>query len=233
MTSRVLVYGGSGALGNGVVSLFSSQNWIVTSVGTRPNKQATHNIVVSLDTSLEQQGEQVLRESNEYLKGEKYAAVLCVAGGFEMGNAAHKDFLKNSDLMLKKSLWSSLISARLAAHQLQEGGLFTVTGTAGLRATPGFIGYGVAKAGVHQLVHSLASPKSGLPAKTKVVGLLPKMIDTPNARESSPNADFSSHTPIETLAQRLYNWATGKIPVPHGKLVEAITTKGETSFNEV
>ncbi|CAG8575536.1 13354_t:CDS:2 [Ambispora gerdemannii] len=233
MTSKVLVYGGSGALGNGVVSLFCSHGWVVTSVGTRPNNQATHNIVVSLNTSLEQQGEQVLRETNEYLKGEKYAAILCVAGGFAMGNAAHKDFLKNSELMLKKTVWSSLISAKLAAHHLQENGLLTVAGVAGLHATPAFIGYGVAKAGAHQLVHSLASPKSGLPANTKVVGLLPKMIDTQSAREASPDSDFSSHTPIETLAQRLYNWTTGKIPVPHGKLVEVVTTKGETSFNEV
>ncbi len=37
----------------------------------------------------------------------------------------------------------------------------------------GMIGYGMAKAAVHQLVKSLADPKGGLPDKSTVVGILP------------------------------------------------------------
>ncbi len=35
------------------------------------------------------------------------------------------------------------------------------------------IGYGLAKAGVHQLVNSLAQPDSGLPAGATVLAILP------------------------------------------------------------
>ena len=42
-----------------------------------------------------------------------------------------------------------------------------------LGGTPGMIGYGLAKAAVHQLVKSLASTNSGLPANAKAVGILP------------------------------------------------------------
>ena len=37
----------------------------------------------------------------------------------------------------------------------------------------GMLGYGLAKAAVHQLVESLADPKSGLPSNSAVVGILP------------------------------------------------------------
>ena len=40
-------------------------------------------------------------------------------------------------------------------------------------ATPGMIGYGVAKAAVHQLSQSLAAPGSGLPADAAVITLRP------------------------------------------------------------
>ena len=39
--------------------------------------------------------------------------------------------------------------------------------------TAGMIGYGLAKAAVHQLVQSLAEPAGGLPSDAGVVGILP------------------------------------------------------------
>ena len=35
------------------------------------------------------------------------------------------------------------------------------------------MGYGLAKAAVHQFVHSLAAPKSGMPDKASVAAILP------------------------------------------------------------
>jgi len=58
----------------------------VTSVGTRHNEEATHNIVVSHDDSLEVQGKKVIQNVSSILNDEKYDAILCVAGGFAMGN---------------------------------------------------------------------------------------------------------------------------------------------------
>lgn len=60
----------------------------MTSIGTRPNEEAAHNIVVSNKESLEVQGEKVIQNSNSILNGEKYDAILCVAGGFSMGGLA-------------------------------------------------------------------------------------------------------------------------------------------------
>lgn len=48
------------------------------------------------------------------------------------------------------------------------------------------IGYGMAKAAVHQLVKSLAADKSGLPANALAVALLPITLDTPMNRKFMP-----------------------------------------------
>ncbi|CAG8477433.1 15058_t:CDS:2 [Cetraspora pellucida] len=236
MTSRVLIYGGSGGLGSALVSFFKNKKWVVTSVGTRQNSDATHNIIISVDDSLEIQGEKVLKQSNEQLKAdnaEKYDAILCVAGGFVMGNLLDKEFLKKSDLMIRKSLYSSLVASQLAAHHLKEDGFLMLTGTAGLQGTPGFIGYGVAKAGTQQLVKSLSAEGSGLPKRTRVVALLPSTIDTVSNRNDMPRADFSNFIPLEILTQRLFDWTTGVVPIDNGKSVEVIAKNGKTTFNEI
>lgn len=64
----------------------------------------------------------------------------------------------------------------MAALHLRPGGLFQLTGAAAAAAaegTPGMLGYGLAKAAVHQLVRSLAADGSGMPADATVVGILP------------------------------------------------------------
>lgn len=86
------------------------------------------------------------------MRGEKLEAILCVAGGWAGGDASSKDFIKNADLMWKQSVWSSAISARLASQFLKSDGLLQLTGAAaGITGTPGMIGYGLAKAAVHQV----------------------------------------------------------------------------------
>lgn len=54
------------------------------------------------------------------------------------------------------------------------------------------IGYGLAKAAVHQLVQSLAAEKSGMPEESTVVALLPITLDTPMNRKWMPKADHST-----------------------------------------
>lgn len=44
---------------------------------------------------------------------------------------------------------------------------------AAVSGTPGMIGYGMAKAAVHQLTKSLAGKGSGLPENSKVAAILP------------------------------------------------------------
>lgn len=175
----------------------------VGSIDMAENEQANANVIVSRDpaaTWVDQEAA-VLAQVGDILQGERLDAIICVAGGWAGGNAA-KDLAKNADLMWKQSVWTSAISAALAAQYLREGGVLTLTGAhPAQKGTGGMIGYGMAKAAVHQLTKSLAGSGSGLPAEALVVAILPITLDTPMNRKWMPNGDFGSWTPLEFVAE--------------------------------
>lgn len=172
------------------------------SVDMAANEQADVNILVDRDASWTEQETAVVSQVASSLSGdEKLDGVICVAGGWAGGNAT-KELAKNSDLMWKQSVWSSSISAAVSAKYLKDGGFLSLTGAkAALDSTPGMIGYGMAKAAVHQLTKSLAGKDSGMPADSLVVSILPITLDTPMNRKWMPNADFSTWTPITFIAE--------------------------------
>lgn len=66
------------------------------------------------------------------------------------------------------------------------------------------IGYGVAKSAVHHLTKSLAKD-GGLPEESVAVAILPITLDTPMNRKWMPKADFSTWTPLEFIAEYVFN----------------------------
>ncbi|XP_008200711.2 dihydropteridine reductase [Tribolium castaneum] len=225
---RVVVYGGRGALGSKCISALKAKNFWVGSIDLNENSEADLNIVLEKDSDLMQQETTVLESIKTALSGAKLDAVICVAGGWAGGNAA-KDLIKNSDLMWRQSVWSSLISASIAAQHLKEGGVVTLTGAkAALEGTPGMIGYGMAKSAVHHLTKSLAGPKSGLPENSLVVAILPITLDTPMNRKWMPKADFTTWTPLEFIAELFLEWITGKNRPENGSLLQLVTKNSTT-----
>lgn len=92
------------------------------------------------------------------------------------------------------------------------------------------IGYGLAKGAVHQLVQSLAAPKSGLPKEASVLAILPVTLDTPMNRKFMPKADFSSWTPLEYVAELMLKWTAAENRPQSGSLVQLITKNGDTEL---
>lgn len=165
------------------------------------NEQADANVLVERDATWVEQETAVLSKIDAILNGERLDAVICVAGGWAGGNAK-KDLAKNADMMWKQSVWTSTISAAIGANYLKPGGLLALTGAnPALKGTPGMIGYGMAKAAVHQLTRSLAGKDSGMPDDSLVVAILPITLDTPMNRKWMPNGDFASWTPLEFLTE--------------------------------
>ncbi|XP_066505063.1 quinoid dihydropteridine reductase a [Hoplias malabaricus] len=226
---RVLVYGGRGALGSACVRYFKSRGWWVASVDIAENEEASASVSVQTCGSLPEQAEQVTADVARLLGNEKVDAILCVAGGWAGGNCGSKDVFKSSDLMWKQSVWTSTISSHLATQHLKLGGLLTLTGAkAALCGTPGMVGYGMAKAAVHQLCQSLSRSDSGLPAGAVAVAILPVTLDTPMNRKFMPDADFSSWTPLDYIAETFHSWATGSGRPVSGSLIQLVTTGGKT-----
>ncbi|KAJ1523795.1 hypothetical protein HK096_001642, partial [Nowakowskiella sp. JEL0078] len=163
MSSAVLIYGGSGALGRTLVTAFKNANWSVTSVDFRENSEATSNVLLSTNDKFEEQYNKVHAILS---KEKKLDAIFNVAGGWVGGNLTDEKLLSNVDLMWAQSAHSAIITAKLATSHLKanRGGLLTLVGAAAaVSPTPGMIAYGMAKAGIHHLVKSASAPGSGLP----------------------------------------------------------------------
>ncbi|KAI8077596.1 hypothetical protein BDF21DRAFT_445008 [Thamnidium elegans] len=232
--SKLVVYGGAGGLGRVLVQHFKSKGYTVINIDLVENKDADFNTLASTSGSLSEQGHAINESISSLLGTEKLCGIFCVAGGWAGGNSGSKDFLKSSELMIHQSVNSSLIAANIASKHLQTGGLLTLTGAlAALDATPGMIGYGIAKAAVHHLVKDLAAPSSGLPEGCKVTAVLPVTIDTPMNRKFMPDADFDMWTSPAEIATQLEGYLTGQLPLTSGKLVSAVTNGGVTKFEQL
>ncbi|KAJ2687832.1 hypothetical protein IWW39_002646 [Coemansia spiralis] len=226
----VIIYGGSGALGSVAVRLFKQRMYQVINIDLSSNASADHSIAVPSNfETLSEQSTYISDKVSGILNNNKVDAIVCVAGGWQGGNAASKDFIGSADKSIKQSVNTSLIAASLAARYLSPTGLLVLAGAApALKGTPGMIGYGMAKAAVHHLVTSLAMPGSGVDGR--VVGILPVTLDTKENRSAMPNADFTTWTPLETVVERIFTWLSTPAECESGKLYSIITENSVTKF---
>lgn len=224
-SGKVIVYGGRGALGSIVVEDFKKAGYWVLNVDLNSNEAADANVLASIGAKeLSEQSELVLKGCAELLADSKVDAVISVAGGWAGGNADSADFLKNVDLCVKQSVWTSAITAKLAANYVKEGGLVVLPGAAAAQAgTSGMIGYGAAKAYVHQMTKSLAGENSGLPAGVGVFATCPITIDTPMNRKWMAGADFGTWTTREFISDLFMQWMEADKRPENGSLVSMVT----------
>ncbi|KAL7754243.1 hypothetical protein RI367_000224 [Sorochytrium milnesiophthora] len=229
--NNVLVYGGAGALGKVIVQHFKQQSWNVLSVDVNSNSDANTSIQVSASSPWIQGSGDVAAKVAQALKDTKVQAIVCVAGGWAGGNAASADLLSSVDKMWAQSVQSSVTAAQLAAKHLDKNGLLVLTGAAAaLSGTPGMIGYGIAKAAVHQLVKSLAAEGSGMPSGARTAAILPVTLDTPANRAGMPGADTSSWTPMDAIAKKVFEWSGNSSAVTNGALYTIVTKDNNTTF---
>lgn len=92
------------------------------------------------------------------------------------------------------------------------------------------IGYGLAKNSVHYLVNCLKDKNSGLPNGTRVIGILPTTLDTPDNRKFNPGADYSTWTNLEQLSNQIYEWSEHPNQIQSG-LIEIETKNNETKYH--
>eukprot|EP00644_Phytophthora_capsici_P002237 jgi/Phyca11/534723/estExt2_fgenesh1_pg.C_PHYCAscaffold_270062 len=154
----------------------------------------------------------------------KMNTVVCTAGGWAGGSIRDADSLVNLGTMHAQNLESAF---------LVPGGLLVLTGaTAALQATSGMVSYGASKAATH---HLIASAVTELPEDATVLGVLPTTIDTPMNRKFMADADFSTWTKAEDIAEKILEWsnAPNSGRPPSGHLITATTESNATSWQDV
>jgi len=232
---RVLVYGGSGALGRAVVSRFKTSGWHTIAVDFNENLEADRTFQLDSNTPWQRNTERVSAQLRG--DGHELHAVINVAGGWHGGAIRNAAVLDSTDRMIDMNFKSSVAAAHMAANNLTaDGGLLILTGSAGaLDAAQGHasLGYCASKAAVHFLVEALASgvgKKEGLPANSRVVGVLPLVIDTPANRASwGAAAKPSEWTSPEVIASLMLQWASGNAAPQNGALLVVKTHDSQTS----
>jgi dihydropteridine reductase len=186
-------------------------------------------------------------------------AVVCASGGWTGGGAGDKpDALVTAvHQMTTVCLEPAITAAHIACKMLSPTGVLVLVGSeAAVHPTPGMLAYGMAKAATHHLLVSVSTKgnSSGvgaeenkrdpntLPPQARAIGVLPKVLDTPNNRKwMAKGADTSTWTPLEDVADKIAEWAqegksaatgaTGKsdaVAVPSGSLVVPETSGGKT-----
>lgn len=228
MARRVLIIGAGGQLGRHLSEFLTARKWLTIGADIAPasaKAPVTHAIHLERNWSPEEQGEHLLSSLVKLLgspnsDSQQLDAVVNVAGGFTMGNAADPDVVKRTRTMVESSLYSSVMAAQVSSQVLRPGGLLVLPGAAAALSPTGWsLPYGAAKAAVHHLVRSLADVGSaGLPAGVKTIGLAPIILDTPQNREAMPDADRSTWTTLDEMSEQLEAWCADPAPVESGRV---------------
>jgi NAD(P)-dependent dehydrogenase (short-subunit alcohol dehydrogenase family) len=135
--------------------------------------------------------------------------LIAVAGGFAGGSPVHETPVATWQAQLDLNLTSVFLSARaIAPYLIQRGGGSIVAfGTRpALRGAANLAAYSAAKGGLLRLVEAMADELKD--HGITVNALLPSVIDTPDNRAASPDADTSRWVkPAEIAA--VVSWLVG------------------------
>ncbi|PJF16577.1 hypothetical protein PSACC_03578 [Paramicrosporidium saccamoebae] len=218
---KCAVVGGAGALGRQLVNILLGKGCQVVSVDLTANSQSAHCVTISKPLSDPNNLETASKTASAH---GPFDAVFCVAGGWQGGSSTSAAFIQSAVAMWEMNVLSATLAASLTSVLSPSGLMVFTSAKASLEPTPGMLGYGMAKAATNHLIASLAD-------KVACVGVLPVTLDTEMNRKAMPDADFSTWTPLDVLANKMCEWAMVPESRPKsGSLVIVETTSEGTTF---
>ena len=208
MRKSALVMGGNGALGKAFVNAFKARNWRVLCIDLHENSEADSNIVISPTDKVQDQMEMIYDKTQQF--GKELDSIMCVAGGFDVSSIKDEDVFQRYLHMDRVNFQSALLAGHLSTSYLAPRGFLMFTGAAAVFEGPVNFAYGYAmsKAATHHLALQMAE-RTEIPESSKVVTILPQIIDTPANREAMADADKSDWQPPAKIAELVRGWAEG------------------------
>lgn len=207
---RVIVTGGTGALGRAVVAqLLYMGARVAVSWRDAPAWRDLEKVseasasLRGFEADLGEAGPArgFVEEAVDWLEGLDGLAL--VAGGWAGGRPFEQAPETEWDDMVTANLHTAAHVCRAALPHLLVGGgsVVTVGAGAALSGGAGMAGYAVAKSGLHALTRVLAAENRERGVRFN--GVLPGIIDTPANRQAMPGADRTSWTPPEDIARTI------------------------------
>ncbi|MEO8339751.1 MAG: SDR family oxidoreductase [Nitrospirota bacterium] len=222
----VLIAGGSGALGQIVTPAFvRSGAQVITADRTPPSAQSVGVSAMKADVTNEAD---VQRLVNDVIReAGRIDALINLVGGFAMGRVVETDATLWQRMLTMNVTTAFLLSKAVLPHMLKNGNgrIVHVAAWAAIEPFPGAAAYLISKSSLLALIKVLALELSG--SGVTVNGVLPNTIDTPANRASMPQADPSTWTKPESIAETLLFLASGEAAQISGALIP-IGTRVET-----
>ena len=208
-----IVTGASGNLGQGVVNKFLSEGYKV--IGTViPNDpvplEISNNNFEKKIVDLGKEEDAYTFISSVITENKNIDAAVLTVGGFAMGKIADT---KTADIQkqYKLNFETAYNTARPVFVQMMKqnsGRIFMIGSKPGLSAanSKGMVAYGLAKSLIFRLAELMNDEAKGNNVVTNVI--VPSTIDTPQNRESMPDAKFDNWVKPEAIADIIYFYCT-------------------------
>jgi len=194
LKKELLIFGASGALGNGVTEIFFRKNYDRIYLFDFKHKSIPNNEVKQIlvkDLSVE---ENVKIAFSKVTPSEDTAFFLfSTIGGFTGGKKIWETEVGYFDRMINMNLKTSFLIAKyfsLLVKESHSGSICLTSAYTGLVAEPGKAVYGTSKAALIHLIKSLA--EEGKEINLSANAIAPFIIDTPANREWMKDADFEN-----------------------------------------
>ena len=208
MKKTVLITGASGNLGSATVQIMLNQQYRVVASGNKAGKPAFMEQLENIE--YHQVNLSMEEDASNFVAAaiERYGAIdagLLLAGGFDMGTLGSSD-QKALKRMFEINFETAYNTARpLFSHMMKQGyGRIVFVGArAAHLAAQGkhMIGYALSKSLLFRLSEYLNEEAKGFNVVSSVI--VPSTIDTPQNRESMPDADTNKWVKPEEIAELL------------------------------
>ena len=219
MKKKLLIFGSSGALGNGVTEILLEKQYDEIYLFDFKHKEFSHdNIFKILIKDLSEENN-VQEAFNHVLPSKDSVYYLySTVGGFTGGKKIWETEIGYFDRMINMNLKTNFLIAKyfsLLVRDSHSGTICFTSAYTGLVEEPGKAVYGVSKAALIHMVKTLA--EEGKEIQLSANAIAPFIIDTPANREWMTNADFDKWIQPSEIGQFVdsifqnYNTISGNI----------------------
>ncbi len=223
---KVVVSGGTGALGRAVVEAFLALDcqvtvpWIVKAereelAGLQAEALAQGRLaLLEADIAEEAGAAEVARAAGEV------DVLVNGCGGFAGGAPVHETALEDWDRMYRMNLRTAVALSRALVPGMRAragGAILLVASQAAHDRPAGLAAYSAAKAGVMVLAQTLQKELAA--DGIRVNAVVPTTIDTPGNRNAMPDADFAAWTAPAEIARVLVWLASDAARTVRGALI--------------
>lgn len=219
---KLIVTGAAGALGTATADFLERSGHDVARIVIRSASDASPLVIECEDLAQPEAASRAIGRATECMGG--LTGVLHLAGAFDWCPVAESD----------PALWQALFRANLettlavvkaALPLLSAGGaIVTVGAAAAVPSGAGMAPYAASKSAVARLTESLAAEIGA--GGIRINTLLPAIIDTPANRAAMPDADFSTWTHPDAIAEAAAFLVSPAARAIHGALIPVTNAVG-------